>query len=207
MRLRDGSDWARTRDLRRDGPSRGQDRRRRSLMARRLGSASTARCPKPERAAAMCPSLQRKTLWCAPEKPGAVCQDIPTPVARSRVYVDRTGLWVDKSSVVLGARMVRTRTRSRRAHPECTRAPRRWLGLSNVVVLPQPLGSRRTRNSPGLISRARSSMAVAGTFLVNRFESPRMLTLATGSTSVHDRLGSGRVAGVRSPRDQGQVNG
>src|SRR6266508_306178 len=30
----------------------------------------------------------------------------------------------------------------------------------SVVVLPQPLGPRRTRNSPGSISRSRSSIAI-----------------------------------------------
>ena len=32
----------------------------------------------------------------------------------------------------------------------------------NVVVLPQPLGPRRTRNSPSSISRAKSSTGVVG---------------------------------------------
>src|SRR5215216_3619419 len=46
-----------------------------------------------------------------------------------------------------------------------------------VVVLPQPLGPSRTRNSPGSISRSRLSIAVVGFFPPKYFDRPRMLTL------------------------------
>jgi hypothetical protein len=47
----------------------------------------------------------------------------------------------------------------------------------SVVVLPQPLGPSRTRNSPGSISMSRLSMAVVGDLPPKRFVRPRMLTL------------------------------
>ena len=46
-----------------------------------------------------------------------------------------------------------------------------------VVVFPQPLGPRRTRNSPGSISRSRLSIATIGDLPPNRFVNPRTLTL------------------------------
>src|SRR4051812_39931754 len=49
----------------------------------------------------------------------------------------------------------------------------------SVVVFPQPLGPRSTRNSPGSISRSRLSIAVVGVLPPNRLDSPRMLTLDT----------------------------
>ena len=60
----------------------------------------------------------------------------------------------------------------------------------SVVVLPQPLGPRRTRNSPGSISRSRSSIAVIGVLPPNRLVRLRMLTLA----KVHHL-----VSGMRPP--------
>jgi hypothetical protein len=61
----------------------------------------------------------------------------------------------------------------------------------SVVVLPQPLGPSRTRNSPGSISRSSSSIAVVGVFPPNRFESLRMLTFANGTSPLSRVAGSG----------------
>ena len=67
-----------------------------------------------------------------------------------------------------------------------------------VVVLPQPLGPRRTRNSPGSISRSRLSIATIGDLPPNRFVSPRMLTLDNrASPAFGRRRGADDVA--RSP--------
>src|SRR6266508_3794521 len=46
----------------------------------------------------------------------------------------------------------------------------------SVVVLPQPLGPRRTTNSPSSISRSRSSIAVVGGRPANRLLRPSILT-------------------------------
>ena len=67
-----------------------------------------------------------------------------------------------------------------------------------VVVLPQPLGPRRTRNSPGSISRSRLSIATIGDLPPNRFVNPRMLTLDNrASPAFGKRRGADDVA--RSP--------
>src|SRR6202011_5123155 len=47
----------------------------------------------------------------------------------------------------------------------------------SVVVLPQPLGPSRTRNSPSSISRSSPSMAVAGGLPAKRLVSPSIRTL------------------------------
>ena len=68
-----------------------------------------------------------------------------------------------------------------------------------VVVFPQPLGPRSTRNSPGSISRSRLSIATIGDLPPNRFVSPRMLTLdIRASPAFGKRRGADGVA--RSPR-------
>ena len=65
-----------------------------------------------------------------------------------------------------------------------------------VVVLPQPLGPRRTTNSPGSISRSRLSIATIGDFPPNRLVRPRTLTLDNRVT----RLWMGeRATSPRSP--------
>src|SRR6478672_12313711 len=61
-----------------------------------------------------------------------------------------------------------------------------------VVVFPQPLGPRRTRNSPGSISRSRFSMAIVGVLPPNRLERPRMLTLDTDAPPCFCRKGGER---------------
>src|SRR4051812_9810173 len=67
----------------------------------------------------------------------------------------------------------------------------------SVVVFPQPLGPRRTRNSPGSISRSRSSIAVVGVFPPKYFERPRIVTLDTGRSPPCGR--DGRVEGAGAP--------
>src|SRR5882724_1933770 len=62
----------------------------------------------------------------------------------------------------------------------------------SVVVLPQPLGPSKTRNSPSSISRLRSSIAVVGVLPPKCFERPLMLTLDTPSPLSH----TGRVKGA-----------
>src|SRR6266545_3131046 len=67
----------------------------------------------------------------------------------------------------------------------------------SVVVLPQPLGPSRTRNSPSSISRFRSSIAVVGVLPPKCLERPWMLTLDTPSPPLSY---AGRVKGAgRSP--------
>src|SRR5436190_4145564 len=67
-----------------------------------------------------------------------------------------------------------------------------------VVVLPQPLGPSRTRNSPGSISRSRSSIATVGGLPAKRFERPVMLTLDSEPSPRLARVLRERARGARS---------
>src|SRR3954453_7736202 len=70
----------------------------------------------------------------------------------------------------------------------------------SVVVFPQPLGPRSTRNSPGSISRSRLSIAVVGVLPPNRLDSPRMLTLDTDPPPcICRRAGGGSGTGPAPP--------